>query len=207
MWAFTRTYYLLRAAASVCALTSFPLSAETLLPGRRLYYGHARPSLCLVPTATSSSKMPLPHHPTRSATCLTRSITHPTTTTTTIYKISKMADFDSDDLVFSDPAEPSPSRARIGEKSIQRIFQDATADRVTTKKLVKQLQYSDGGIAPGTRYLQTLWVRRFESARQAWGQDINKPYGSDDLIRFFAAIIRKPNISSASHTLGREQSR
>lgn len=109
-----------------------------------------------------------------------------------------MADYDSDDLEFSDPPEPSPSRARIGEESIQRIFEDAESDRVSTKKLVKQLQFLDGAISPGSRFTHTLWVRRLESLRQAWGQDINKPYSGDDLIRFFAAIIRKSKL----HILG-----
>ena len=98
-------------------------------------------------------------------------------------------DFNSDDLVFSDPPEPSPFRARVGEKSIQRIFEDAASDRVSTKKVVKQLQFLDGGIAPTTVLSRALWVRRLESLRQAWGQDVNKPYSGDDLIRFFTAII------------------
>ena len=106
-----------------------------------------------------------------------------------------MADYDSDDLEFSDPPEPSPSLARVGAKSIQRIFEDAASDRVSTKKLVRQLQFLDGGISPSSRFMQTLWVRRLESLRQAWGQDINKPYSGDDLIRFFAAIMRKSKTS------------
>jgi len=103
-----------------------------------------------------------------------------------------MAAFNSDDLIFSD-AQPfsSPSRARAGEQSIQRIFQDATADRITSKKVVKQLKFTHGGLSPSCRMQHSLWVRRFEATRTAWGQDVSEPYSGDDLMRFFVAIIRK----------------
>ncbi|KAI6788227.1 hypothetical protein KC361_g9166 [Hortaea werneckii] len=81
------------------------------------------------------------------------------------------------------------ARRKRDERSAAAVARKTAAAK--KKAAAQMLQYSDGGIAPGTRYLQTLWVRRFESAGQAWGQDINKPYGSDDLIRFFAAIIPK----------------
>lgn len=101
-----------------------------------------------------------------------------------------MAAFNSDGLDFSD-REDSPSHARVGAKSIQLIFEHAAADRVTSKKIVKQLKFSDGGIAPGTRLSQSLWMNRFDSLWTAWGQDVTQPYNIDDIIRFFVAIIRK----------------
>jgi hypothetical protein len=102
-----------------------------------------------------------------------------------------MADFNSDDLIFSDGHQSSPSRAGIGAKSIQRIFEDAASDRRTSKKVVKQLKFTHGGQSPAARVQQTLWVRRLESLRQAWNQNVDEPFTGDDLIRFFAAIIRE----------------
>jgi hypothetical protein len=58
-----------------------------------------------------------------------------------------MDGFNSDDLVFSDCKE-SFSRSRVGENSIQLIFEHATADQVTAKKPVRQLQSTDGGFSP-----------------------------------------------------------
>jgi hypothetical protein len=109
-----------------------------------------------------------------------------------------MADFDSDDLDFSD-REESPSRSRIGQKSVQLIFEHAAADRVATKKLVRQLQFTDGGIAPKSRINQSLWVKRLDSMRTAWGQNTSEPFSGEDLIRFFAAILRKSNVSFIAH--------
>lgn len=85
-----------------------------------------------------------------------------------------MDDYNSDDLVFSD-REESPSRSRIGERSVRLIFENAAADRVATKKLVRQLQFTDGGISPGIRMNQSLWVKRLDSMRTAWGQKTNEP--------------------------------
>ena len=83
----------------------------------------------------------------------------------------------------------SHRNARIGQKSIQKIFENPLGDRKASKKVVSQLQYSKG--APETRLKQTLWVRRLEASREAWGQDVSKPFTGDDLIRFFSPILRE----------------
>lgn len=99
-----------------------------------------------------------------------------------------MADFNSDELEFSDPVLSSPAK-RAGQRSIEQIFEDAQKDRISSKRVVAQLRFSSG--APSTRMQQSLWVRRLEAFREALGQDVTRPYTGDDLIRFFASILRK----------------
>jgi len=104
-----------------------------------------------------------------------------------------MANFNSDDLSFSEPEHSSPARNnRIGQKSIARILEQGAPDRISSKRVVKQLQSSKG--APSTRGHQRLWVRRFEAFRQAvLAQDLKRPYSGDDLIRFFDSVLREYN--------------
>ena len=63
-----------------------------------------------------------------------------------------MADFDSDDLQFSEVELPERN-SKAGQKSIDQIFDRAAADRISSKRVVKQLQFGRG--APSTRAHQT----------------------------------------------------
>ncbi|MCJ1267501.1 hypothetical protein MMC22_007386 [Lobaria immixta] len=69
--------------------------------------------------------------------------------------------------------EPGPSKASSktpGLASITQIVADAEDDRISSKSRVKQLEFGNG--APSTRFL-------------------DKPFGGDDLVRFFDAILDK----------------
>ncbi|TKA38536.1 hypothetical protein B0A54_09471 [Friedmanniomyces endolithicus] len=69
-----------------------------------------------------------------------------------------MANNNSDDLVFSDPPS-SPSRnSRAGEKSIGQICEHAAADRISSKRTVKQLQFGRGVLT--SRRYQHLWQKK-----------------------------------------------
>lgn len=102
---------------------------------------------------------------------------------------SKMTAFDSDDLVSSDRPGASRSQSRPDAKSIDLIFGHAAADRMSTKKLVKQLESTDGGVVPGTRMRQSLWINRLDGLRTAWVQDLTYPFTGGNVIRVFAAIM------------------
>ena len=102
-----------------------------------------------------------------------------------------MVAFNSDDLEFSDRPDASPSQSsRPGARSTEQIFEHAAADRVSTKKLVKQLTFTDGGVAPTTRMRQSLWSNHFDGMRIAWGQDLTKSFTGENIIRFFVATVR-----------------
>ncbi|RYN21317.1 hypothetical protein AA0112_g10335 [Alternaria arborescens] len=101
-----------------------------------------------------------------------------------------MASFNSDDLQFSDPEVESPLRnPRLGNKSLEQIKLHADADRISSKRTVKQLTFQHGPTV--SRVAQTLWIRRLETWREAVGQDVRKPFTGDDLIRFMDVIIPK----------------
>ncbi|KAK4499653.1 hypothetical protein PRZ48_010171 [Zasmidium cellare] len=100
--------------------------------------------------------------------------------------------FDSSDVVSADDDIQLPSR-RIGQKSIEKILENAADNRLSSKKTVKQMKFGNG--AAGTRIAQTLWVKRFETYREhTLKQDIKKPFSGDDLIRFFTSMIDKLDI-------------
>jgi len=67
-------------------------------------------------------------------------------------------DFNSSDLEF-EPADDS--LARLGARSIAAIIDDAFADRVKSKRMSKQLQFTKG--APGTVQTNATWMNRFVS--------------------------------------------
>ncbi|MCJ1264769.1 hypothetical protein MMC22_004644 [Lobaria immixta] len=67
---------------------------------------------------------------------------------------------------------------------------------ISSKKTVKQLEFGSG--APSTRLAQELWIGRFNAFRQfTLKQSLDKPFGGDDLVRFFDAMLYKirPHIS------------
>ena len=89
--------------------------------------------------------------------------------------------------------EPGPSKASSktpGLASITQIVADADDDRISSKRRVKQLEFGNG--APSTRLTQELWIGRFNAFRQfTLKQSLDKPFGGDDLVRFFDAILDK----------------
>ena len=89
--------------------------------------------------------------------------------------------------------EPDPSKASSktpGLASIAQIVADAEDDRNSSKKTVKQLEFGSG--APSTRLAQELWIGRFNAFRQfTLKQSLDKPFGGDDLVRFFDAMLDK----------------
>ncbi|KAJ6178691.1 hypothetical protein N7519_009152 [Penicillium mononematosum] len=104
-------------------------------------------------------------------------------------------DFNSD--IDFGPPEADKRAYTIGQDSTDAIIQNSAANRLTSKKRVKQLQFGHG--APGTRYSQNLWVRRFNAYRQhSLREDPTVPFTGEDLIRFFDSIIGKNVILARS---------
>jgi hypothetical protein len=109
------------------------------------------------------------------------------------------ADYDSSDIEFDIPSHPWNSSS-AGQKSINKIFENAALDRVSSKRAIKELEYRHG--APGTQARQTLWIRRFEAFRQAIQQDLDQPFTGDDILRFLEIIIGKLSDRESSGFLG-----
>ncbi|KAK7707157.1 hypothetical protein SLS64_007367 [Diaporthe eres] len=99
--------------------------------------------------------------------------------------------FNSSDIEFDDD-DPSPllTDRLYGQASIDSMIASAEHDRVSSKKTFKQLKFN--APAPGTRAIQSLWVRRFEGFREhVLHQSTNVPFTGQDLVRFFDTIIGK----------------
>ena len=110
-----------------------------------------------------------------------------------------MADSNSDDCGVSETEQSLPLSTR-GQKSIDLIFENAVADRISSKTVVKHLQFSRGD--PKLLARQELWVRRFEVFRRVTlRKDLSVPYTGDELIRFFHVIIRESIASSSNSPL------
>lgn len=96
------------------------------------------------------------------------------------------ANFRSDDLEF-DPPSPD-ANARAGQRSLDLMFENAEPDRISSKRVVKRLQFGNG--APSTRGQQSRWVRRFNYFREVTlKQDTSLPFTAEDMIRFFSQIL------------------
>ena len=97
--------------------------------------------------------------------------------------------------------EPVVSKRQyaVGQASIDKIVEEAQADRYTSKKVVKQLEFGYG--SPSHRYAQDLWVRRFATFREhTLRQDLKTKFNGDDVVRCFDVIIPKltPGIADKS---------
>ncbi len=97
----------------------------------------------------------------------------------------------NDDMASSDVEFDAPSsklNPNSGKASIAQIVQHAQADRFSSKKTVKQLQFGRG--APTTMASQSLWVNRFNSFRQqTLRQQLTNPFTGEDFLRFLDSII------------------
>lgn len=60
-----------------------------------------------------------------------------------------------------EPAQTKCSNRKPGAASISQIIENAEKDRLSSKQTAKQLQFGRG--APGTRYIQDLWIERFNA--------------------------------------------
>jgi hypothetical protein len=68
-------------------------------------------------------------------------------------------DLNSSDIEFGDaPANPFRN---AGKASIKAIIENASQDRIASKKFSKQLTFVKG--RPGTQYRSHLWFNRFEA--------------------------------------------
>ena len=66
-------------------------------------------------------------------------------------------EFNSSDIEFEEqPAHLKKSARPIGQKSIAQIIDSAEADRLSSKRTTKQLEF--GHETPDTRYFYQLWV-------------------------------------------------
>lgn len=96
-------------------------------------------------------------------------------------------DFNSSDIEFDDESAVLTDRL-YGQASIDKMIATAQEDRLSSKKSFKQLKLN--AAAPGTRYSQSLWVRRFEAFREnVLHQPNSTPFTGQDLVRFFETII------------------
>lgn len=95
-------------------------------------------------------------------------------------------DINSSDMEFGPP--PTTKAFPRGQASIAQIIENASNDRISSKKTVKELQFGAG--APKTLQAQQLWVQRFEAFRiHSLKQSTANPFTGDDLLRFFDSII------------------
>ena len=69
-------------------------------------------------------------------------------------------DYDSFDLEFDTPSNPFFA---AGLQSIEAIVEHAAEDRITSKKLTKQLAFVEA--SKKTQYLSQLWHNRFLAFR------------------------------------------
>lgn len=70
------------------------------------------------------------------------------------------------------------------------IIDDAISDRLTSKRVTKQLELGHG--VDGTRYIQNLWITRFDAYRvHTLHATLSEPFTPDDLMRFFDSMISK----------------
>ena len=90
----------------------------------------------------------------------------------------------SSDLEFDAP----PPRPRLGQASIDKIIESAEADRISSKRTAKQLQFGSG--APRTILTQRHWADRFDEFRHTTVQHNDwTVFQSKDLVRFFDVIV------------------
>ena len=111
------------------------------------------------------------------------------------------SDYDSDAAVEAMPnaARPPQKRLKLGQRSIHEIIENASADRLSTKIVSKQLQFGYG--APSTRRHQDLWVERVSAFLiNTLKKSLDKPFNGEDLIRFFSCIIGKLRSNIAGKT-------
>ncbi|CAI7636217.1 unnamed protein product [Penicillium viridicatum] len=96
-------------------------------------------------------------------------------------------DFNSSDIDFG-PPETNKRGHAVGQESNDQIIQNSAANRLTSKKRVKQLQFGYG--APSFRRSQDLEVRWFNTYRQyTLRQDPTILFTGEDLIRFVDSVI------------------
>ena len=93
-----------------------------------------------------------------------------------------MADYDSDELQFSEPE----CNSKAGQKSIDQIFERAAEDRISSKRVVKQLQFGRG--APSSRGHQTLWIRRVGLA-SAMPRDVMATYPRAEMLTWKISTV------------------
>ncbi|OQD77494.1 hypothetical protein PENDEC_c002G00680 [Penicillium decumbens] len=96
-------------------------------------------------------------------------------------------DFNSSDVEFEPPPREARGRGR-GQASIDAIRARADELRVSTKRTVKQLEFS--AAAPSTRLHNERWANRLNMFRQeVLHQDLDTPFTGNELVRFFDAMI------------------
>lgn len=96
-------------------------------------------------------------------------------------------EFNSSDIEYVPPAKPFPN---LGARSIQKLRDNAEADRVESKRNSKELTICSGTLA--TRKHFALWSNRYEAfVTDTLEKDLanSKPKG-EDIERFFFAITK-----------------
>ena len=99
-----------------------------------------------------------------------------------------------DETINSSDVEFSPQRAsrfgNAGQTSIQHMIEHAMSDRLSSKKVVRQLEFTKG--RPHTQYQNSLWMRRLQSFRsETLGANLDKAPSAEDVQRFLTAILNK----------------
>lgn len=99
-----------------------------------------------------------------------------------------------DDTINSSGIEASPPRskrfANAGQFSIQQLIDNAVADRFSSKKEVRALTFTKGGLQQ--QYNHTLWLNRFNTYRaETLGARLDVKPSAEDIERFLTSIIKK----------------
>ena len=72
-----------------------------------------------------------------------------------------------DETINSSDVEMSPQRAsrfgNTGQTSIEHMIEHAMSDRLSSKKVIRQLEFTKG--RPQLQYQNLLWMRRLQSFR------------------------------------------
>ena len=99
-----------------------------------------------------------------------------------------------DETINSSEVEMSPQRAsrfgNAGQTSIEHMIKHAMSDRLSSKKVIRQLEFTKG--RPQEQYRNALWMRRLQSFRaETLGANLDKAPSAEDVQRFLTAILDK----------------
>ncbi|KFY59512.1 hypothetical protein V496_05667, partial [Pseudogymnoascus sp. VKM F-4515 (FW-2607)] len=96
-------------------------------------------------------------------------------------------EYDSSDLEFEPPPNPFES---AGLESIEAIINNAAEDRVTSKKITKELIFVEA--SKKTEYLTYLWYNRFVAFRvNSIKKSLDNTPSMDELERFLCSIVSR----------------
>ena len=99
-----------------------------------------------------------------------------------------------DETINSSDVEMSSKQAsrfgNAGQTSIGHIIEHAMSDRLSSKKVIRELEFTKG--SPQIQYMNALWMRRLQSFRsETLNANLDKAPSAEDVQRFLTAILDK----------------